>query len=284
MRLRALGYLVVPSLAVLAAAALAAAAAASAIASADRPFPGFLMYTDGAVTSLMRRHWEGPRVGLRPRDVVRAVGGVRVGSAEEALAALERAPGGSVSIAVERPGDGPPTASAHLLVRVAVQKLHPSDMAYVFLMPFCIGVLYLALGTVVFFIKRTRAATLVFLLCLVAGAFYLTMFDAHFRYGFSRIWVCYPLLGPLSIHLFAVFPEERRRVHRVAVLAPIYAAGAVLVALRQIYIGDALAFDRTSFASNLLLAACFVGVRSGWSRPSRSRSFGRSLRALSRSV
>src|SRR5262249_47178280 len=60
-------------LVVAATAALAVVCGAQAFSAQSRPFPGFLMYSNGAVTSLMRRDWQGPAVGLLPRDVVRAV-------------------------------------------------------------------------------------------------------------------------------------------------------------------------------------------------------------------
>jgi hypothetical protein len=93
MRGRALIYLV-PASAVLLAAALAVLCLVEAVAAQARPFPGFLLYTDGAVTSLMRRDWQGPRQGLLPRDIVREVDGVEVRSARAALGALS---GGAVS-------------------------------------------------------------------------------------------------------------------------------------------------------------------------------------------
>jgi signal transduction histidine kinase len=253
MRWRSFAYLV-PAFAVAATTALAALSLVGALAAHDRPFPGFLMYTNGAVTSLMRRSWEGPRVGLLPRDIVRAVDGVPAHSAAEATALLgHHAPGEIASVEVTRP-----SAPTPLRVRVRVGRLGLGDLGFVFVMPFAIGVLYLGLGAIVFFVKRTRAAALVLALSLWAAAFYLTMFDAHFTYRWSRLWVCYPLLGAISIHLFAVFPEERPRVARAIVLGPVYTAGVLLAVLREVYIDNPLAFDATSFVSGLFLAGSFI--------------------------
>src|SRR5262249_12805216 len=248
---------VLPAAAVALTALLAVLCFGGAFGAQERPFPGFLLYTNAAVTSLMRSHWEGPRLGLRPRDVVRAVDGTEIHSAAQVTALLayhaRSAPTASADFLIERPGAPGP---AH--VRVQLTHLSTGDVAYVFVMPFAIGVLYLVLGAVVFFIKRTRAAAIVLALSVCAAAFYLTMFDAHMTYKWSRIWVCYPLLGAISIHLFAVFPEERPRVHRALVLGPVYAAAGLLVLLRQIYLADPMRFDFTSFASNVQLAACFA--------------------------
>src|SRR5689334_13463392 len=69
---RALHY-AVPSAAIAACMGLAILCLLGALAELERPFPGFLVYKDGAITSLMRRHWQGPRAGLRPRDVIREI-------------------------------------------------------------------------------------------------------------------------------------------------------------------------------------------------------------------
>jgi signal transduction histidine kinase len=253
-RTRALGYLLA-ALVVASCAGLAVVCGISALEAQTRPFPGFLMYSNGAITSLMRHDWQGPDVGLLPRDVVRAVDGKPVTSGAEAHAMIDRhQPGDLATIEIERPGE-----SAHRVMRVTVGRLRASDFGFVFVMPFAIGVLYLALGAVVFFVKRSRAAALVLSLCLVAAVFHLTMFDAHWSYRFTRLWVCYPLLGPLSIHVFSVFPEERRRLYRPLTLLPIYAGGVVLIVLRQIYLGEPFRFDLTSLFAGILLATCFLG-------------------------
>jgi signal transduction histidine kinase len=249
---------------------LAALCAISALELWGRPFPGFLLYASGAVTSLARSDWEGAHPRLRPRDVIVAVDGTPVHDGAEALARLSRrAPGDEVSLTVSRPGE-----AARLGLTVRMSHLRPSDIAYVFAMPFAIGVVYLLLGALVFFVKRTRAAALVLALCLVAAAFYLTMFDAHMSYRWSRIWVCYPLLGAISIHLFSVFPEERRRVHRGVVLVPIYGTTGLLCLLRQIYLYRPGPFDLTSLMAGILLALCFLAdlilLGFTWSRTSEA--------------
>jgi signal transduction histidine kinase len=245
----------VPALAVAAVTALAVVCFIQAIAARERPFPGFLLYSNGSVTSLMRSGWQGPRAGLLPRDVVRAVGGQPVASGGQAQARLERLQHGTrVGIDLVRSG-----APGALHVDVAVGRLTTGDLLLTFVLPFAIGVLYLGLGAVLFFVKRTRAAALILALSLTAAVFYLTLFDAHFTYRWVRLWVTYPLLGVISVHVFAVFPEERRSVHRPAVLLPLYLVSFVVVALREWFLHDPWRFDLTSLVSGFLLAGCFIG-------------------------
>src|SRR5207302_2832216 len=118
-------------------------------------------------------------------------------------------------------------------VTVPLSRLTNWDLGSTFLLPFSIGLVYLLLGATIYRYKRTREAALACALCLVAAAFYLSMFDAHTTWHFTRVWLCYPLLGPLSVHLFAHFPEVRPRWARRRVLWPVYLVGIAVVAWRQ---------------------------------------------------
>src|SRR5579884_1623764 len=150
MRPRTLAYLI-PATAVAATAALGVWCFAEALEGHGRNFPGFLLYSNGAVTSLMRKEWEAPRAGVLPRDVVREIDGHPVHSGREAREILDTYPQGErVEFAFERPG----VPGLH---RVTIQlgRLGVADFGLVFVMPFAIGTLYLLLGAIVFFVKRT---------------------------------------------------------------------------------------------------------------------------------
>src|SRR5262249_2174348 len=77
------------SVSVLVVAAIGAAALGLARGYAT-PFPGFLVYRSGGVTSLGRAGWPGRRAGLRVRDVVIAVDGEPVRGGAQLARALER--------------------------------------------------------------------------------------------------------------------------------------------------------------------------------------------------
>ncbi len=228
-------------------------AAASAAIGYDAPFGGFFVYRSGAVTSLWRADWPGRRAGLRVRDVIVAIDGEPVAGGRELRAALDRRRGAaSATLDVRRP-DG----SASRVV-VPLGRLTTWDRASTFALPFSIGLVYLLLGATIFRYKRTREAALACALCLVAAAFYLSMFDAHTTWHFTRVWLLYPLLGPLSVHLFACFPEVRPRWARRAVLLPLYAVGLGVVAWRQWAIDDPRASDVGSLVTAAMLSAEFA--------------------------
>ncbi len=238
-----------------------------------RPFPGFFVYPSGAVASVLRRDWEGPRVGLKPRDRIVAVEGRAAASGEDVWALLAETDRGEVTLDVESP------EGARRSVTVRLGRLVGSDLALAFLLPFGIGWLYLAIAALIFFLKRDLVGGLVASLCTVASMFYLTMFDAHTTYAWSRIWISYPLLGPLSLHLFSCFPEDSR-FHRARFLLPIYAAALVIVTAREAALHDPYILDRTSLGAGFFLASCFLGdlalllvtVRRGASPEARNKA------------
>ncbi|HEX9104456.1 MAG TPA: ATP-binding protein, partial [Polyangia bacterium] len=63
---------------------------------------------------------------------------------------------------------------------------------------------------------------------------------------------------PLSVHLFALFPEVRPRWARRRVLLPLYAVGCAVVAWRQWAIADPHRSDTASLTSAVLLALEFA--------------------------
>jgi hypothetical protein len=242
------------------AAALAVAATvalgALCLAGAARvPFAGFLTYQSGAVAGFYRAGWPGFAPGAAAvRDVVVAVDGEPVRGGAAAARAIAARAGGQVAVRLRAP------SGSERELTLPVAQMSRADLAYTFVLPFCIGLLYLLLGAAIYVVKRDLPAGLALALCLVAASFYMSMFDAHTAYRFTPAWLAYPLLGPLSVHLFATFPERRPRVARPAVLAPLYLAGAAAVGVRIAVLDDARAADGASLASAVLLAGEFLLV------------------------
>ncbi len=227
----------------------------------DRPFPGFLVYRSGAVTSLWRADWPGRRAGLRVRDVVTELDGEPVSGGFAVDAALGRLAGRpSVTVTVREPGSRmwPIPGGRERKVEVPLGRLEAGDIAYTLYLPFSIGLVYLLLGALLYWVKPRRESAVAAALCLLAAAFYVTMYDAHTTYHFTRVWLLYPLLGPLSIHLFALFPERRPAWARLRVLLPLYVMGAGVVAWRQVVIDDPLGSDLASLVSSIVLSFEFT--------------------------
>jgi len=240
------------ALAVAALMALGVVVASNAL-SWDTPFPGFFVYRSGAVASLWRADWAGRRAGLNVRDVIVSVDGEPIAGGPSLQAALDRRRDASVVTLDVRHPSGVMTH-----VALPLSRLTKWDLGSTFLLPFSIGLVYLLLGATIYRYKRTREAALACALCLVAAAFYLSMFDAHTSYWFTRVWLSYPLLGPLSVHLFAFFPEVRPRWARRRVLVPLYALALAVVAWRQVAIADPRSSDAASLTSAGLLSIEFA--------------------------
>jgi signal transduction histidine kinase len=240
-----------PILAIAATLALGLACLSEALS--PPPFAGFLTYRNGAVASLARADWPGFRAGLAVRDTIVEVAGQKVAGGPAIAKRLAELPLGSNAeiVAVSPTG-------IRRAVNLPVARFGRADLGFTFYLPFGIGLLYLALGSAIFWVKRDRAATLTFAVCLVASAFYLSMFDAHTSFHASRVWISYPLLGPLSIHLFAIFPERRKLFARPSVLAVLYLAAGASIAWRQLTIDDPRGSDYANIASSWMLAAEFL--------------------------
>jgi signal transduction histidine kinase len=224
------------------------------------PFPGFLVYRSGAIASLWRGNWAGKQLGLRGRDTVIAVDGEPVSSGADFRRALEeRRASATVRVTVVQPSSRLwPGRGAERTVTVPLGRLSHGDWAYVLILPFSVGLVYLLLACVVYGLKPTREAGLAAALCLLAAVFHLTMFDAHSTHRFTRLWQLYPFFGPLSVHLFALFPEERPGWTRPVVLLPLYVLALVVVGWRELTLDDAAASDRASLVSAILLSCEFT--------------------------
>jgi signal transduction histidine kinase len=226
----------------------------SGVRDRGRAFPGFFYHPNATVSSMQRGSWEGPAAGLRPGDVVRAVDGRPTADGDALDRALaSRPPGRVVALELWRP-----SSRETLRVSLRMRQLDTADWLATFVLPVSIGIVYLLLGAVIFFLKRSYEAALGMSICVVASVFYLTTFDAHTAHRLTRIWVAYPLLGAVSFHLFAAFPGRRPGAHRLAVLAVPYALAAAILALAQLYHHDWRYAALGAPLSSGFLALCFV--------------------------
>lgn len=213
---------------------------------------GFFAYRSGAVTNFRRADWPAKAAGVAVRDVVMALDDQPLPDGRALAKALEgRRLGERVKLAVRHPN------GAIDDVFLSVLRLSDADLGFALALPFSIGLLYLLLGAILFFAQTSTEATVTALLCGVASAFYMTMFDAHTTYRLDAVWLCYPVLGPLSVHLFARFPERRRRLSPPFLIA-VYSMGALLVGLRIAYRQEPAIQDRLAFWSAVYLSAAFL--------------------------
>jgi signal transduction histidine kinase len=245
----------IPAAVSLATAVLAVVCLVEGRSQFDRVFPGFFFHANGTVASMQRGGWEGPAIGLRPGDVVLAANGARVrdGAALNRWLA-QRREGELVAFTLERPRTG-----ESLVVQLRLRRLNTLDILATFVLPYGIGVVYLLLGAVVFFLRRSYEGALAMSICVVASVFYMTTFDAHTSHHLARLWASYCLLGPVSVHLVAVFPA-RRRLHRHWFLIIVYVIAAAIVTFGQIVLHRAAYARHASVLATTFLASCFVAT------------------------
>jgi len=170
-------------------------------------YPGFFVYSNAMVSITQRDSWEGVKVGLRPMDIVIEVNKHKISSGIELLDLVNNFPPGTEFEYTVIQGFNKRTFN------IRSDNLTIRDKIFTFYLPYFIGLLFLLMGGVVFFIRIKERANRVFLIfSALIGIFYTTGFDVNTTYTYSRIWLLYPFFGAASLHLFLIFPEERKRV------------------------------------------------------------------------
>lgn len=197
----------------------------------DDIYPGFFIYSNAMVSITQRDTWEGIRAGLKPLDIVLEVNGEKVSSGIDIFNIIKESPAGSsFHYKIMRGGE-------IRNVEVKTSLLSVNDKIFTFYLPYSIGLLFLLIGGVVFFIRIRERANRVFLIfCSLIAIFYTTGFDVNTTYIYSRIWLLYPFFGSASLHLFLIFPEERKRIKQYPYLLIIpYAIVGIPVLFHEIF-------------------------------------------------
>ncbi len=196
----------------------------------DDIYPGFFTYSNAMVSITQRDTWEGIKAGLRPLDIVLEVNGKRVSSGSDVFAIVRENPGREISYRIMHEGE-------IKSVNIKSSYLSVRDKIFTFYLPYSIGLLFLIIGGVVFLIRIRERANRVFLIfCSLIAIFYTTGFDVNTTYTYSRVWLLYPFFGAASLHLFLIFPEERKRVKKYPWLLTIpYAIVGIPVLLHEIF-------------------------------------------------
>jgi signal transduction histidine kinase len=219
-----------------------------------RPFPGFFSYSSGLVSPMQRSQWLGHQAGLKPGDRVVRVDAVPFSDREALLTYLRERPlGAPITVEIER-------GKTRQTFTLAMNEFSDEDVLITFATPFSIGIVYLLMGAVLFFIKpRARPARLLLFLLSLISLFYLTTFDTNTTWTLERLWLCYPLFAGVSVHLFTVFPEEWHVARRHPSLRYIgYAVAGVLVLLRQVFLDAAEGSSSLAFASTAFVTAVTI--------------------------
>ncbi len=141
---------------------------------------------------------------LTPGDRILQVDGEGYGRLESLSDALRRRP--TSELLVLRDGE----------VLEVSYRLPPLDIDWVYLVLALVGLVYLAIGLYTLLRDRRRPARVFYLWCLVSALVYLLAvrgpFDPTGKALYILEEVARVLLAPLTLHLFAVFPTDNRRL------------------------------------------------------------------------
>jgi sigma-B regulation protein RsbU (phosphoserine phosphatase) len=183
---------------------------AGAVSWVNKPFPGFLLYPDPLIGSFGSRDWPGSREGLRFLERIVAVDGEAAQSGKDVVStARQRDIGTPVLYTVESGGRARD-------VKVPVHLFSIKDFLLIFLITFVGGLIFYALGFVVYVLKPNLSTSWVFLMATFGQAIYmLTGFEIQSTYVLVKLH--YFILGiypAFFFHLGLIFPERKRILNR----------------------------------------------------------------------
>jgi NtrC-family two-component system sensor histidine kinase KinB len=186
-------------------------ALALALQTVPRPFLGVFVEPTSVVSIAGADSWNGLAADLEfPDRLVRLDGHplTRPPALYETLSGY--ASGEAVTLDVERP-DGD---SGRLNLRL--ESLPLSALFGFFVLPFGIGLGYLATGLAVYIVRRDRMVGRVFpVFCASFALASGTLFDLYTTHRLTQFWVLgMALIGGSLIHLGLVFPERFHLLHR----------------------------------------------------------------------
>ena len=176
-----------------------------------QPFPGVLLEPTLDVTGANDPAWEAMRAGLNFPDHLVALDDIRINNRAELDAALKRLGVGA-------------RLTLRFVAETGQQKLAPVTLAQFplsellprFVVPYIVGLVYLALGLAMYAARQDTAAGRAFtLMCLgVAGAcgFW---FDIYTTHALAWLWTgAVPLAGGGLVSLALLFPQQQGFVSR----------------------------------------------------------------------
>ena len=205
----------------------------SAVTWLNKPFAGFLVYTDTFVSASGQRDWSGPHAGIKFRERILALDGHSITKGSDLVNIVRKKDVGSQAIyLVESQGQ---TRE----VVVPVDRFDLSDFLNVFLVPFLVGFILFVLGFIVYFLKPNTTTSWIFLvLCFTLGTMILAGLENQTSYYLVRLFYAINTLYAFNfLHLFLIFPERKRVLEKFPALEYlIYLPAVILIVVFQIYL------------------------------------------------
>lgn len=178
---------------------------------AAQPFPGTFFEPTLNVTDANRPDWEGPQRGLAFPDHLVAIDDIPIHSRSELQAVLsQRGFGARITLRlVTQAGD-------EKLATVTLVPFPRSALFSYFVIPYLVGLVYLALGLWVFAVRRDQTTGRAFAaMCFGAAGMCTLLFDIYTTHAFAWVWTgAVPLAAGGLVALSLLFPQEQSFVAR----------------------------------------------------------------------
>ena len=181
---------------------------------ARAPFMGVLLEHTMVVSDMYGQGWSGRLAGLANPDRILEVNGQAVPNAAELGRVLKAAgPGNQVALTVEGQ-DGKDWSQRQ--VNVTLMGVPSRDFISFFWLPYLIGLVYLALGLWVYYLKgNTRGGQSFSFFCACSAIFTASFFDLVTTHRLVPLWTfSLPLIAASMAHLGLVFPAETTLIKR----------------------------------------------------------------------
>ena len=178
---------------------------------AAQPFPGVFFESTLNVTDANNPAWEGPRSGLTFPDHLVQIDDTPIHSRAELDAALfQRGIGARITLHVVA------SSGQQKSVPVTLIQFPRADFISFFVVPYIVGLVYLAAGIWVFVARRRQSAGRAFtLMCVGLASGCTLLFDIYTTHTFAWLWSgAIPLAAGGAISLALLFPQEQSFVTR----------------------------------------------------------------------
>lgn len=239
----------------------------------DKPFPGFLLYNPVVVSEVTVPHWaQNQEFGLESYDKIIEIDSKKVSRADEVYSIIINKPVGThINYVILRD-------DKFVKLTIPTMKFTLGDFLQVFGIEFTVGLVFLLIGALVYFLKPDLISSKVFLVLCSTGGIWLTA-DFNYQTTYSPIYsVDISLLGQifvpaLLIYLALVFPNENEffKKNRYIVLLPL-SFSALLFILQLIFLGSQVIWGKiymiTYFYILLGSLAILASVTVSYIRPS----------------
>ncbi len=189
-----------------------------AIKWVDRPFPGFLLYNPVVVSDVSLPHWvQHWGLDLYSYDKIIEVNGEKISKANEIFEIVASKPIGTYfNYLIFREGK-------LITLKIPSMRFSVNDLVQVFGIEFAVGLIFLLIGTTVYFLKPYLIASKAFLLtCISICIWFVEDFDYQTTYSLGywfNVSLFAQMFTPACLILLAVaFPREKKLIRQRVVL------------------------------------------------------------------